>query len=57
MPIYEFKCKSCGHRFIQLVLSKDLEIKCPKCGSKDVKKLFSSFASSSKSAGGCLPTG
>ncbi len=62
MPLYEFQCKACGHRFIQLVLpySQDRDLKCPKCGSSDLKKLFSSFSSSGSSpklGGGCAPSG
>ena len=62
MPLYEFQCKVCGHRFVQLVLphSQDSELKCPKCGSHELKKLFSSFSSSSsgpKFTGGCAPSG
>lgn len=45
MPIYEFKCSQCGKIFETLCVSKEDErtVKCPNCGSKDVKKEFSSF--------------
>ncbi len=45
MPIYEFECKSCGERFELLTsFSRLSEAKCKKCGSDDVKKLVSTFA-------------
>ena len=48
MPIFEFKCKKCGHQFEELRLSSSgfKGIKCPKCGGKQVTKEMSSFAAS-----------
>ena len=43
MPLYEYKCQRCGYRFEKLVFGNE-EIKCPKCKSKDVKKLLSTFS-------------
>jgi len=43
MPIYEYQCQKCGHRFEELVLGKK-EIKCPNCKGTDLKKLFSAFS-------------
>ncbi len=35
MPIYEFKCPSCGHKFeILLPIDKRDEAVCEKCGAK-----------------------
>lgn len=48
MPIYEYKCQKCGHKFEKLVFGKE-KIKCPKCGSTSLHKLFSTFSSSVKS--------
>lgn len=45
MPIYEYRCLSCGENFEKLVFG-NLEISCPKCKSKDVKKKFSVFSAS-----------
>lgn len=60
MPIYEFKCSSCGHQFEELVLGRlDVsEVRCPKCLKNDVQRLLSVFAgcgaSDGKSSGaGC----
>jgi putative FmdB family regulatory protein len=46
VPIYEFACQSCGHRFEELVgshvgLDAD-EVACPKCGSTKLDRLTSS---------------
>ena len=45
MPIYEYKCKDCGHCFEQLVLSGSGAVKCPKCGKQKVERMMSVFAS------------
>ena len=62
MPIHEFRCKSCGHVFEELLIrstDKD-ELECPKCGTSRVDQLMSSFACgtssrapSSGGGGGC----
>ncbi len=43
MPIYEFSCQNCGKEFEVLLKSRDeiSQVKCPKCGSSDVKRLMS----------------
>lgn len=45
MPIYEYQCNHCKKEFSQLFLTlKDTnKIKCRFCGSKDLKRLISSF--------------
>ena len=42
MPIYEYKCKSCGNKVevLQKMSDKPLE-KCDKCGKKGLVKLMS----------------
>ena len=50
MPIYEFKCNECGKKFSKIVMKKDDLIECPKCKSKNVKKLMSSFSASTSSS-------
>ena len=51
MPLYEYQCESCGHRFevIQKFSDAPIEV-CPKCGAK-VHKLISSPAIQFKGAG------
>lgn len=41
MPIYEFKCKSCGEIFESFVIKSHENVSCPKCGSVDLEKLIS----------------
>ena len=51
MPLYEYECNACAHRFevIQKFSDAPIEI-CPKCGSA-VTKLFSSPAIQFKGSG------
>ncbi len=46
MPLYEYRCNKCGHRFTILVgmVASSQAVKCPKCGSTSAKKLISRFA-------------
>ncbi|MDP2936832.1 MAG: zinc ribbon domain-containing protein [Dehalococcoidia bacterium] len=46
MPIYEYRCKSCGAKTSLLVLSlsRQAEVECQACGSQDLTRLFSAFA-------------
>jgi len=39
MPIYEFKCLSCGGKFDDLVKQGVIEKECPKCGGISYKQL------------------
>jgi len=64
MPIFEYTCPNCGHRFEKLILSsrRQRELRCPECGSPDVEKAISLFGTSgSGSSGGatanCAPSG
>ncbi len=40
MPIYEYRCESCGSEFEELVFG-DSPVACPKCGGADTHKLMS----------------
>lgn len=42
MPIYEFECEKCGHRFEEVVFKNTEKVICPDCGAEKVKKLMSS---------------
>ena len=51
MPLYEYQCDACGHRFEKIQKFSDpLVDTCPKCGSH-VHKLFSSPAIQFKGSG------
>ena len=51
MPLYEYQCDACGHRFERIQKFSDaLEDKCPDCGGI-VRKLMSSPAIQFKSSG------
>ena len=49
MPMFEYVCRACGERFEELRSAKQEERGpvCPECGSEEVVKLFSAFATSS----------
>ena len=43
MPMYEFACRACGHRFETLVRTSAQRPACPKCGTDDLEKQYSTF--------------
>lgn len=47
MPIYEFRCRVCRKKTTVLMLSYERvkEVQCDHCGSADLEKLWSRFAS------------
>lgn len=49
MPLFEFVCNQCEHDFEELLhsVSNITEVTCPGCGSEDVSKKISAFASRS----------
>ena len=50
MPIYEYECNGCGHRFEYLVLPSSSDApECPSCKKKDLQRLISLCAVSSES--------
>ena len=51
MPIYEYECAVCHHEFdvLQKIGEDGKELKCPKCGTPNPKKVFSVFSSSGSS--------
>jgi len=50
MPIYEYACSECGHKFEALVRSSTVP-ECPSCHSKALDKQLSVFATTASSAG------
>lgn len=60
MPLYEYSCAKCGHRFeiLQRIGEGADGLACPKCDASEVEKQFSTFASNSdgkavSAAAGC----
>ena len=43
MPIYQYVCRACSHRFEQLVRGQARPA-CPSCASPDLERLLSVFA-------------
>ncbi len=65
MPIYEYRCRSCGAAFSDLVRmgTPPEEVRCPHCEEYRAERLFSAFATSgtasssaSSSGASCGPT-
>lgn len=68
MPLYEYRCRECSHRFeILQRLGQGAEgLDCPHCGAPGVEKQYSTFAASAGqssqgtargASGGCGPGG
>lgn len=52
MPLYEYECSACRHRFERIQRFSDpLVRKCPSCGKSRVRKLLSSPAIQFKGTG------
>ncbi|MGI6435233.1 MAG: FmdB family zinc ribbon protein [Syntrophomonadaceae bacterium] len=44
MPIYEFKCKDCEHKFeVLTAMGQRDEVRCPGCQSSNLESLLSLF--------------
>jgi putative FmdB family regulatory protein len=48
MPVFEYECRQCGHRFEYLVLHSSPAAECPDCRQKDLEQLVSLCAVSSE---------
>ncbi|MEI6046503.1 MAG: zinc ribbon domain-containing protein [Chloroflexota bacterium] len=50
MPIYEYRCKACSRksaiffRSISLAEEASSNVRCPRCGGQELRRLFSRFA-------------
>ncbi|MGF1451549.1 MAG: zinc ribbon domain-containing protein [Opitutales bacterium] len=51
MPLYEYACNECGSSFEALVRGSETPA-CPSCGTAELTKKFSTFASSGGDAAG-----
>jgi len=58
MPVFEYRCKDCGHitEFLEKPDSKGQHV-CEKCGSKRLEKIFSTFAARSGDSGSSNSSG
>jgi putative FmdB family regulatory protein len=60
MPLYEYRCTSCGHRFevLQPVGAGNETLTCPQCGLARPERQLSTFAASTKASdAGCGASG
>ncbi|MGD8405272.1 MAG: zinc ribbon domain-containing protein [Anaerolineales bacterium] len=58
MPIFEFVCTECDQPFEDLVFGSNTDgVLCPACGSEQVRKKMSTFASKIGSDGASLSIG
>jgi putative FmdB family regulatory protein len=57
VPIYEYRCRKCNHKFevLQKVSEDGTNLECPACKAKNPERIFSVFAggSSEKSSQSC----
>lgn len=52
MPIYEYRCQDCGHKFEAMQRFSDAPItECPSCHAQQVKKLISNTSFQLKGSG------
>jgi len=52
MPIYEYRCNTCGHELEALQKLSDSELRdCPTCGQPELKKLISAVGFRLKGSG------
>ena len=56
MPIFEYVCQDCHHRFEALVYGKQ-KAECPKCHAKKLDTQLSVFAVSAKGSSGAAMSG
>lgn len=53
MPLYDFRCEECGHKFTVLVgVEERHKVTCPQCASRSVKQLITPCAVQVKGGGG-----
>lgn len=63
MPLFDFECRECGHKFDLIISNADKETaRCPQCGAQNPKQLLSSFGTARalnipESCSGCKSAG
>ncbi len=54
MPLFEYTCGKCGHRFEELVSVSDAKApKCPKCNSEKTERQLSVFSAPGGGGNAC----
>jgi len=48
MPVFEYKCRQCGHQFEYLLLHSSPAPECPACQKQDLEQLISLCSMSSE---------
>jgi putative FmdB family regulatory protein len=56
MPIFEYKCESCGHKF-EAILFGEQTAECPKCHTEKLEQQLSTFAVGTKGTSSAPATG
>lgn len=63
MPLFDFECRECGHKFDLIISNADKDkAKCPQCGAANIKQLLSTFGTTRsgnvpESCSGCKAAG
>lgn len=59
MPIYEFRCHKCGHRFEKLCSMGESgeNLRCPACAAPAPKRVMSGFSAKGTESGGPVTGG
>lgn len=47
MPIFEYRCESCGHKF-EAILFGEQKAECPQCHTQKLEQQLSTFAVNTK---------
>ncbi|MCC7417321.1 MAG: zinc ribbon domain-containing protein [Acidobacteria bacterium] len=50
MPLFEYACRGCGHRF-EYLTREGRTPSCPACAGRDLEKLHSAFAVNAQGGG------
>ena len=56
MPLFEYACRACDHRF-ELLVRESTKLECPQCSGTHLDKQFSVFAVSAPTSGGSSEIG
>jgi putative FmdB family regulatory protein len=43
MPLYDYECTRCGHRFERVMKVGETELACPACGTEETKRRLAPF--------------